>query len=406
MSLTPVDEAIDRLLSDASPAREELIAIQNVNGRILSQDLTSRRTHPPFNASAMDGYAVRYDDAVHAGSKLNIIGEAAAGHRFTGTIGAGQTVRIFTGAPVPLGADTVVIQENVTRLDDMTIQVEVPAKPNAHIRKAGVDFSQGDVLLNQFRYMDYSAITLAASMNYDQIPVFGQPIVSVLATGDELVLPGQTPGPDQIIASNTFGIMALAENSGAKIHDLGIAIDTLDAIKARVQEAIDKGSELLITIGGASVGDHDLVQQALKDMGMELEFWKIAMRPGKPLMFGKIGKMRVIGLPGNPASSLVTASLFVAPLIRKLSGRDVTNKIRQARCSVALKPNDHRQEYMRAHIVRAEDGGLVATPFMRQDSSLVRVFAQANGLLIRAPNATGSEIGALCDIILFDNSEF
>lgn len=406
MSLTPVDEAIDRLLSDAVPSSEELIPLHQVNGRILCQDLTSKRTHPPFNASAMDGYAVRYEDAVHAGAKLNVIGEAAAGHRFSGTVGVGQAVRIFTGAPVPLGADTVALQENVTRLNDTSIQLDQPAKPDAHIRKAGVDFSQGDVLLKTFRYMDYSAITLAASMNYDQVPVFGRPIVSVLATGDELVLPGQIPGPDQIIASNTFGIMAMAENSGAKVHDLGIAIDTLDAIKASVQEAIDKGSELLITIGGASVGDHDLVQKALKDMGMELEFWKIAMRPGKPLMFGKIGKMRVIGLPGNPASSLVTASLFVAPLIRKLSGRDVATKIRKARCSVALKSNDHRQEYMRAHIVQADDGDLVVTPFLRQDSSLVRVFAQANGLLIRAPNAPEAEIDTFCDVILFDNSEF
>ena len=402
MALLPVDQALEKLLQSAEPKGTELKPISQLRGRILATDLVSKRTHPPFNASAMDGYAVKYKDASEIGATLKVVGESAAGHGFHGTFEDGETVRIFTGAPVPSSADTILIQENTEKQDDGFVKVTSPAQANRHIRLAGVDFSKDDVLLKQFREMDYSAITLAASMNYAEVEVFQKPLISVLATGDELVSPGEEPGLDQIIASNAYGVMAMCESAGADILDLGIAQDKLDVIKASVQKALDSETDILVTIGGASVGDHDLVQQALTEMGMELNFWKIAMRPGKPLMYGTLGKMRVMGLPGNPASSLVTASLFLAPLVRKLAGRETATPQTTAKLTVDLPENDHRQEYMRAHIETGENGDKTVTPFKRQDSSLVRVFADANGLLIRPPHAKAAVKGEICDIILFE----
>lgn len=403
MALLPVDQALEKLLDGAEPKGTEKMPISQLRGRILAKDLVSKRTHPPFNASAMDGYAVKYKDAAEIGATLKVIGESAAGHGFHGTFGDGESVRIFTGAPVPSTADTILIQENTEKLDDGFVRVTAPAQANRHIRLAGVDFSKDDVLLKKYRKMDYSAITLAASMNYANVEVFQKPLISVLATGDELVSPGEEPGLDQIIASNAFGVMAMCESAGADIFDLGIAQDKLDVIKFSVQKALDSKTDILVTIGGASVGDHDLVQQALTEMGMELNFWKIAMRPGKPLMYGTIDGMRVIGLPGNPASSLVTASLFLAPLVRKLAGRHSTTPISTAKLSVDLPENDHRQEYMRAYIETDASGEKTVTPFTRQDSSLVRVFADANGLLIRPPNAKSASKGDICGVILFEN---
>lgn len=402
MALLPVEQALEKLLQGAEPKGTELKPISQLRGRILATDLVSKRTHPPFNASAMDGYAVKYKDASEIGATLRVVGESAAGHGFHGTFEDGETVRIFTGAPVPSSADTILIQENTEKQDDGFVKVTSPAQANRHIRLAGVDFSKDDVLLKQFREMDYSAITLAASMNYAEVEVYKKPLISVLATGDELVSPGEEPGLDQIIASNAYGVMAMCESAGADILDLGIAQDKLDVIKASVQKALDNDTDILVTIGGASVGDHDLVQQALTEMGMELNFWKIAMRPGKPLMYGKLGDMRVIGLPGNPASSLVTASLFLAPLVRKVAGRETTSPQTTAKLTVDLPENDHRQEYMRAHIETDENGEKTVTPFTRQDSSLVRVFADANGLLIRPPNAKAAVKGDISDIIMFE----
>lgn len=402
MALLPVDRALEKLLDGAEPKGTEMMPISQLRGRILAKDLVSKRTHPPFNASAMDGYAVKFNDAAEIGATLRVVGESAAGHGYHGTFEEGETIRIFTGAPVPASADTILIQENTEKLEDGRIKVTVPAQANRHIRLAGVDFSKDQVLLRKNREMDYSAITLAASMNYADVEVFQKPLISVLATGDELVPPGEEPGLDQIIASNAFGVMAMCESAGADSLDLGIAQDKLDVIKTSVQQALDSKSDILVTIGGASVGDHDLVQQALVEMGMELNFWKIAMRPGKPLMYGTLGKMRFMGLPGNPASSLVTASLFLAPLIRRLAGRNTITPVSTAKLTVELPENDHRQEYMRAHIETNSNGDKVVTPFTRQDSSLVRVFADANGLLIRPPEAKAASIGDTCDVILFE----
>lgn len=403
MSLLPVDEALDRLLDGAEPKGEEQVSISNAHGRILSQSITSKRAQPPFNASAMDGYAVRYMDANTVGMTLRVVGESAAGHRFSGSIGQGEAVRIFTGAPVPDDADTILIQENTKAVQDNIIEVIDPAQANRHIRLKGVDFDEDQMLLKKSRYLDYSALTLTACMNQSHVSVFQKPNVCVLATGDELVEPGGTPDENQIISSNSYGVNALCSNAGANVHDLGIASDNMDDIKARVQKAIDSKADILVTIGGASVGDYDLVQKALVDMGMELNFWKIAMRPGKPLMFGKLGDMRFMGLPGNPASCLVTAILFLAPLVRKLAGNPALQIIQKAKTTIDLPENAERQDYMRARIERDENGDLIATPFSRQDSSLVRVFADANGLLIRTPCAKAAKSGDICDIIMLDD---
>lgn len=403
MSLLAVDDALARLLDGAEPRGEEQVSIGNAHGRFLSQDITSKRAQPPFNASAMDGYAVRYVDAYKTGQTLRVVGESAAGHRFIGTFGQGEAIRIFTGAPVPAEADTILIQENTKSIDDNVIEVTDPAQANRHIRLKGVDFDENQMLLEKHRRLDYSALTLAACMNQSHVSVFQKPKICVLATGDELVEPGGSPDENQIISSNSYGVAALCTTAGAEAVDLGIASDEMDDIKARVQKAIDSKADILVTIGGASVGDYDLVQKALVEMGMELNFWKIAMRPGKPLMFGKLGDMRFMGLPGNPASCLVTANLFLAPLIRKLAGNSATQIVQKAKTTVNLPQNAERQDYMRARIERDENGDLVATPLSRQDSSLVRVFADANGLLIRPPNAPSSKSGDICDIILLDD---
>lgn len=399
MALLPVDDALDQILLNASPLGEEWVALDQASRRILSQDLVAKRTHPPFNASAMDGYAVKFEDACKKAAQLKLVGESAAGRGFDGIFGSGECVRIFTGAPVPDSADTILIQENVNRLGHDLIEVIEPAQPGRHIRLMGCDFHEGEILLKRGRTLDFAALTLAASMNYATLPVFQRPRVAVLATGDELVTPGSDLQPDQIIASNSYGIMALAREHGAEIIDLGIAKDRLDDIETAIDIAISQRADILVTIGGASVGDHDLVQQALKDRDMDLSFWKIAMRPGKPLMFGSIGSMRVLGLPGNPASSLVTSILFLSPLIRALAGGESTTSIMAAKTTLALKTNDKRQEYMRATANYADDGTIHVTPFSSQDSSLMHIFAQANALIIREPFAPELPSGGHCKII-------
>lgn len=402
MALLPVDDALKALLEHAQPLGDEWVPLKEASGRILSQDLISKRTHPPFNASAMDGYAVKYSDAATIGARLKQVGESAAGKGFHGTFQQGECVRIFTGAPVPHSADTVLIQENTQIISDNLIEVTTPAEQGRHIRPKGYDFQKDEVLLNQGRKIDFTALTLAASMNYELLPVFKKPKVAILATGDELVNPGQDPGLDQIIASNSHGIMALCDHIGAHVTDLGIAHDHFDQIEAAIDQAIDLNTNLLVTIGGASVGNHDLVQQALKNRGMDLNFWKIAMRPGKPLMFGTIGPMRVLGLPGNPASSLVTSILFLSPLIKALAGDDSRTKIISAATTKPLKDNDRRQDYLRSFAEQQPDGTYLITPFDKQDSSLMSIFAKANALLIRPPFAPLQKEGDLCDIILFN----
>lgn len=400
MALLPVSEALARLLEGTAPLAAEVVPIRAAAGRVLAAPLPARRMQPPFPASAMDGYAVRATDIADIPAPLAVIGEAAAGHAFAGTVGPGQAVRIFTGAPVPDGADTILIQEDATPLDATHIEAREATAAGRHIRAAGLDFASGDELLEAGRVLDAAALSLAAAANNPELSVVRRPRVAILATGDELVSPGETPGPDQIIASNNYGIAALVIESGGEPIDLGIAHDTLDDITRAVDTAVSAGADILVTLGGVSVGDHDLVRKALNDRGMSLDFWKIALRPGKPLMYGRLGNLRVLGLPGNPVSSIVCGHLFLKPLVGALAGRTIVHDVREARLGADMKENDQRQDYVRAMVASDGEGNLVATPFQVQDSSMLSVLARADALLIRPPFAPAAAAGSACRILM------
>ena len=399
MALLPVEEALRRLLDGVEPLPAEMVALHDAYDRVLAEPVMARRTQPPFDASAMDGYAVRAGDVADVPIRLKVIGSAPAGRSFEGTVGAGEAVRVFTGAPLPTGADTIVIQENVQDLGGDVIEVLEVTAANRHIRRAGLDFREGDALLDKGRLLDPAALSLAASANHPHLAVVRRPLVAIIATGDELVAPGALPGPDQIISSNAYGVAAAAASVGARTLDLGIAPDRRDAIAALVRQAVNTGADVIVTLGGASVGDHDLVHDVLTGEGMELGFWKIAMRPGKPLMFGRLGSIRCIGLPGNPVASLICAQLFLKPLLARLGGRAFRQDVRQARLDGALRANDNRQDYIRA-AVRQTDGALVATPFCIQDSSMLRVVSDANGLIVREPHAPEATTGDLVQVLI------
>ncbi|MBE7185495.1 MAG: molybdopterin molybdotransferase MoeA [Methylobacterium mesophilicum] len=399
MALLPVAEAMRRISDGAGPRDEETVPLAQARGRVLSRPLHARRTQPPFDASAMDGYAVRASDIARTPATLALVGEAAAGRRYPGRVEPGEAVRIFTGAPVPDGADTIAIQENVRGLEDGRIEVAETAVAGKHIRRAGLDFGVGDELLAQGRVLDAAALSLAASGNHPAVPVYRRPLVAVLATGDELVPPGTAPGPDQIVASNTFGIVAILQDAGAEVIDLGILPDDRAVIAGKIGEALGRGADLVVTVGGASVGDHDLVNDALGDAGLSLDFWKIAMRPGKPLMFGRVGETRCIGLPGNPVASLICSHVFVAPLVARLGGRTHEPLILQARLAADIGANDQRQDYVRAGL-RRDGETLLVTPFATQDSSMLKFFVDADCLLIRAPHAPAAKAGDPCEILV------
>jgi molybdopterin molybdotransferase len=399
MALVPVVEALNRLLADVEPLPAETVPLHDAFDRLLAEPLTALRTQPPFDASAMDGYAVRAADVGNVPALLTVIGAAPAGRGFSGTVEAGQAVRVFTGAPLPAGADTIVIQENVRDSGGGVIEILEPTVANRHIRRAGLDFREGDVLLEKGRLLDPVALSLAASANHPSAPVVRQPLVAIIATGDELLPPGSTLGPDQIISSNAYGVAGVARSVGARALDLGIAADTKEAIAALVRKAVEAGADVIVTLGGASVGDHDLVHDVLTGEGMTLDFWKIAMRPGKPLMFGRMGRIRCVGLPGNPVASLVCSQLFLKPLLARLGGRSFSQDIRPARLGAAMVANDQREDYIRAD-VSEENGALVATPFGIQDSSMLRMLADANGLIVREPFAPEAETGAPCRVLM------
>jgi molybdopterin molybdotransferase len=395
----PVAEALAAVLSGAEALPEEIVALDSAYKRILAHDLAALRTQPPDAMSAMDGYAVRAADAARAGARLKVIGEIAAGRPFDRTVGPGEAARIFTGGVIPDGADAVIIQED-TVVESGGITVTEAAVAGRHIRRAGVDFRQGDVLLKAGSELSDRDLSLAASMNYPLLPVRRRPKVALLATGDELVMPGETPGPGQIVYSNGYALRALARAEGADVIDLGIAADTLDATTSGVRRARDVGADILITTGGASVGDHDLVKQALDAEGVAMVFWRIAMRPGKPLMHGRLGAMRVIGLPGNPVSSYVCAFLFLVPLIRKLCGRlTIHHATESALLGRDVAANDQREDYLRARLTTRNDGALVVTPVDHQDSSLLGNLAAAQALLIRPPFAPAAKAGSPCNML-------
>lgn len=399
MPLLPVADALESVLANARPLPSERVTLNEAYGRVLAEDLRALRTQPPVDVSAMDGYAVRAEDITAVPTELTLIGEVAAGRPFTGAIEAGQTARIFTGGELPAGADTIVVQEHTRREGDKVIFATVP-QAGRHIRKAGLDFFDNDILLVRSRVLTDRDLSLAAAMNHPLVPVHRKPRVAVLATGDELVLPGQTPGPGQIIYSNGFSIMAFARRLGAEVIDLGIVPDRLEDTVAAIRRARDAKVDVLVTMGGASVGDYDLVQKALSAENIDLSFWKIAMRPGRPLMHGQLGEMQVLGLPGNPVSAYVCAFLFLGPLLRKMTGRhDIENLTEQALLGSDLPENDERADYLRARISRSVRGALVATPFPLQDSSMGRVLAHADCLVIREPLAPRGAVGSICTIL-------
>jgi molybdopterin molybdotransferase len=399
VALMPVTEALTAVLAGAEPLAEEMVALDAAFHRVLARDVPALRTQPPQAMSAMDGYAVRAADASAAGIRLKVIGEVAAGRPFEEALGAREAVRIFTGGVIPDGADAVVIQED-TVADSGHVTITEAARPGRHIRPAGIDFREGDVLLARGIHLTDRDLSLAAGMNYPELPVRRRPKVALLATGDELVMPGATPGPGQIVYSNGYALRALARHEGADIIDLGIAADTLEATVAGIRRGRDAGADILVTTGGASVGDHDLVKRSLEAEGVAMAFWKIAMRPGKPMMHGRLGAMRVIGLPGNPVSSYVCGFLFLVPLIRALSGRSAVHHAHEtALLGRDVGANDLREDYLRARLERRSDGALIAIPVDHQDSSLLGNLAAARALVIRPPFAAKASAGSACDIL-------
>jgi molybdopterin molybdotransferase len=387
MTLLPVDAALKRLLALARPITDsETLPLDACAGRVLAGDLAARLTQPPFDASAMDGYAIRSADA-HASARLKLIGESAAGHAFSGTLGPGQTVRIFTGAPVPEGADAVLLQEDAIRHEDGSVSMTFLPSRGRHIRPKGQDFLEGEHVLRAGAVLTPARLMLAAAMDHAALPVLRRSRVGLLATGDELVRPGEPRAPSQIIASNTFAVAAIARGCGADVTDLGIARDTMADLAARIDAARAARLDVLVTLGGASVGDHDLVQRAMKDAGMQLDFWQIAMRPGKPLMVGSLDGMIIVGLPGNPVSSMVCSLLFLEPLLSFLGGLAAPRREAEVIVSRALPENDKRRDHLRSALTRDDQGRLLATPFEKQDSSMMNILAQSGCLVIREPFA-------------------
>jgi molybdopterin molybdotransferase len=398
MALLPVADAIEQILRGVDPLPVENIGLSNALGRVLAADLVAPTNQPPNNLSAMDGYAVRGDDVVTSPVTLKVIGEAAAGHPFAKKIGPGECARIFTGGVLPRGTDTVVIQENTTR-DGDRVTITEPAKRGRHVRHAGIDFKQDDVLLKTGHRLTDRDLMLAAGMNYPSLKVYRAPRVAILGTGDELVPPGSQLHEGQIVHSSGYALAALVRSESAQVVELGVAKDRLEHIVACIRQAREAKADVLLTTGGASVGEHDLVQKALAAEGLSLSFWQIAMRPGKPMMHGRLGVMHVLGVPGNPVSSYVCAFLFLLPLVRRLSGRkDLHAERIAARLGRALPQNDKREEYMRATL-ETKNGELIATPFPNQDSSLMAPLAKADCLVVRERFAPAAEAGAPCVIV-------
>jgi molybdopterin molybdotransferase len=402
MALMPVAEALQRILASAAPLPVENVPLDDALGLVLAEDLVARRTQPPAAVSAMDGYAVRAADVANPPVTLTLIGEVAAGHPFDGEVRQGEAARIFTGGVMPRGADSVVIQENTTR-DGETVTVKAAVAIGRNVRREGIDFRQGDTLLTKGTRLTDRDLMLAAAMNYPAVPVHRRPRVAILGTGDELVPPGSDPKPGEIVYSNGFALSALVRSDGGHVIELGIARDTVADIAAALRRAVDAKADILVTSGGASVGEHDLVQQALAAAGLKLSFWRVALRPGRPMMHGKLGDMQVLGVPGNPVSSYVCAFLFLLPLLRALSGRaDIGHHPLAAKLGRDLPENDERSDYLRAALRTEADGTLMATPLPVQDSSLMAPLAKADCLLIREPHAIAARAGSDCVILKLD----
>ena len=398
MALLSVAEALERVLAQAEPLPADEVPLADADGRVLASDLKSLRTQPPADVSAMDGYAVRSADVAKAPARLKVIGEVAAGRPFQASLGPGEAARIFTGGVVPQGADTIVIQEQTTRDGDL-VEVQKPAAKGRNVRPQGLDFRQGDTLLAKGHRLTARDLQLAAGMNHPLVPLHRRPKLALFATGDELVPPGTEPGPGQIVYSNGFALTALARAEGADVIDLGVVGDKLEATIAAIRDAREVGADVLVTTGGASVGEYDFVNRAFAAEGAALSFWKIAMRPGRPLMHGRLGGMHMLGLPGNPVSSYVCAFLFLVPLIRRLAGRsDLSAPTETALLGCDLSENDERADYLRATLREGSEGA-IATPFPTQDSSMMAPLAKAGCLVIREPFAPAAKAGSRCEIV-------
>jgi len=395
MTLMPVTEVQARIVNAVEPLDAETITIFEAAGRVLAEDLGARLTQPPFAASAMDGYAVRSADIVSIPACLKLIGRSAAGHGFNGEVGAGEAVRIFTGAPVPVGADTIIIQENTKVIDDGAVAILEPATIGQYIRAIGYDFAEGDRLLAAGMELNSRQLMLAAAMNQATVSVRRKPIVAVLANGDELVQPGQSPGPGQIISSIPAGMKAAIAAWGGEPLLLDLARDSKESLVARVRDG--RNADVLLTIGGASVGEHDLVRGTLEDMGARFEVLRVAMRPGKPVMFGFLGDQRILSMPGNPASAIICARVFLKPLVDRFLGRARSDEPRTARLAVPVEANGEREHYMRAGL--SEDG---VAPIGDQDSSLMNAFANADCLLVRPARDPALQAGSLVRVIPLD----
>ena len=396
-NLLPVFEAQRRICTAMPVVDVEQVQLADAYGRILAKNEAARRTQPPHAVSAMDGYAVIAEDIKTLPKSLSVIGEVPTGQKYIGSLSSGQAIRLFTGSRVPDGADTIVIQENTERTGDIVRVVCGEAPSGKFIRKAGLDFSEGDVLLNAPKKLSARDIGLAASMNLPWLTVRQKPRISLLATGDEIVMPGNPIGENQIVSSNVLALQSLIRCHGGQPIDLGIAPDNEKQFYEIAKNALR--TDVLVTTGGASVGNYDLVQKVLRKMGLELNFWQIAMRPGKPLMFGNIGKTMIIGLPGNPVSSFVCAKIFLAPAIEAMQGlKKFTVNTRKAQLGCYLNENDEREDYLRAVTSVSENGTLIATPFPKQDSSAFSDLAKSDCLIIRPPFAAEAKKGETVDI--------
>jgi molybdopterin molybdotransferase len=395
MALLSVAEALARVTEGLAPLDAERVPLDGCRGRVLAEDLAAGLTQPPFDASAMDGYAVRASDVATLPATLRLIGESLAGSGYDGEVSAGETVRIFTGAPVPRGADTIVIQENTDVAPGVVIVKE--AVPQRHIRPRGQDFAAGDVLLRADLRLGPRELMLAAAMNHAELPVRRKPKVAILATGDEVVPPGTELARDQVVSSVPAGLAALIEAQGGEPMSLGIAKDTPESLVTLLRTG--SAADILVTIGGASVGERDLVGASLRSEGLALDFWKIAMRPGKPLLYGRLGNQRVLGVPGNPVAALICGLVFLVPMLHRLLGlREDTPGHVEATLGKTVEANGPRQHYMRA-TSQWEGGERRVTALPAQDSSLMADFARADCLIVRAPDAPALPKGARVTII-------